>query len=76
MLRYVMGNRFDKLFFKSDSSDKQDKISWRCCPLGVLFVTIEMSLILAGIFCSFCIDSMISLFVLAIITVISAMSYK
>ncbi|MCD6040198.1 MAG: hypothetical protein K0S27_1598 [Gammaproteobacteria bacterium] len=74
-----MANRFDELFFKNDSSATRDldkKINGRYYALNVLFSVIIMSLILAGIFCSSFIDSIISLTGLGIITVMSAMEYE
>ena len=68
----VMENKFNAFFFKSGSSDRQhseNKISWRRYALILLFAVILMSLILVGIFCSSFLDSMISLFVLAIIAI-------
>jgi len=74
-----MENRADELFLKSDSSNKkplENKTAWKRYALSVIFGVVAMSLILVGIFSRSFIDSMISLLVLSIIAVISAIDYK
>ena len=75
-----MGNRVDKLFFRHDSSYERhsmNKINWRCYLTSVFVSVISViSLVLAGIFCSAMFDSVISMLVLGILAVMSAMDYQ
>jgi hypothetical protein len=71
-----MENRFDKLFFKSDTSYKRDsmsKMNWRRYTLGLIFGAIAGGGLLAGIFFSAVFDSVASVLVLVLLAAISAM---
>ncbi len=71
-----MENRFDKLFFKSDTSYKRDlrsKMNWRRYAWGLFFGVIAVGLVLAGIFFSTVFDSVASVLVLVLLAAMSAM---
>jgi len=71
----VMENRLDELFFKSDSSYQRhsmNKISWRRYWASLFVVLGAISLGLVGIFFSSVFYSVISIIVLGILAVMSA----
>ncbi len=74
-----MIDRYKPLFFQRGASYQQHsmkKISWRRYARGVFLSVIVMGLILVGIFCHSVVGSVISIAVLGILTVISAMKYE
>ncbi len=75
-----MLNLFDELFFYSDPSYKRysenKKINWKHSVLYLFFGAITTGLMLVGIFFSAFFDSIVSVLVLGVLAVISAMDYK
>jgi hypothetical protein len=75
-----MLNLFDELFLYSDSSYKSysenKKINWKRYGLSLLFGMVTTGLVMIGIFFSAVFDSVVSVLVLGVLAVISAIDYK
>jgi hypothetical protein len=75
-----MLNLFDEFFLYSDSSYKRysesKKISWKRYGLSLLFGMVTTGLVMIGIFFSAVFDSVVSVLVLGVLAVISAIDYK
>jgi hypothetical protein len=75
-----MLNLFDELFLYSDPSYKRysanKKINWKRYGLSLLFGAITTGFVMIGIFFSAVFDSVVSVLVLGVLAVISAIDYK
>jgi hypothetical protein len=75
-----MLNLFDELFLYGDSGYKRyltdKKIHWKHSVLYLFFGAITAGLVTVGIFFSAFFDSIVSVLVLAVLAVMSAIDYK